>query len=186
MYVHIKLLQSCLTPCDPMDCSPPSSLSMGFSTQEYWSGLPFPSPGDLPGPGIEPASPVAPTLQVDSLLLSHRGNLMWQILSSLWEQSGAVVRHEQTTFYVVSQNSSSLPLGSSVLHPALEAFTFCQWPRQRENREGIPTLKHHRRQVTYFDAAYIPLARTSRMMSPNTRALRNRLPTGHPLSHHNI
>ena len=32
-------------------------LSMGFSRQEYWSGLPFPSPGDLPGPGIEPRSP---------------------------------------------------------------------------------------------------------------------------------
>ena len=33
-------------------------LTMGFSRQEYWSGLPFPSPGDLPGPGIEPVSPV--------------------------------------------------------------------------------------------------------------------------------
>ena len=34
-------------------------LSMGFSRQEYWSGLPFPPPGDLPDPGIEPASPVS-------------------------------------------------------------------------------------------------------------------------------
>ena len=33
-------------------------LSMGFSRQEYWSGSPFPSPGDLPDPGIKPASPV--------------------------------------------------------------------------------------------------------------------------------
>ena len=39
-------------------------LSMGFSRQEYWSGLPFPSPGDLPDPGIEPRSP---TLQADAL-----------------------------------------------------------------------------------------------------------------------
>ena len=39
-------------------------LSMGFSRQEYWSGLPFSSPGDLLNPGIEPRSP---TLQVDSL-----------------------------------------------------------------------------------------------------------------------
>ena len=38
--------------------------SMGFSRQEYWSGLPFPSPGDLPNPGIEPGSP---TLQADAL-----------------------------------------------------------------------------------------------------------------------
>ena len=37
---------------------------MGFSGQEYWSGLPFPSPGDLPDPGIEPRSPA---LQADSL-----------------------------------------------------------------------------------------------------------------------
>ena len=39
-------------------------LSMGFSRQEYWSGLPFPSPGDLPNPGIEPGSPA---LQADTL-----------------------------------------------------------------------------------------------------------------------
>ena len=36
--------------------------SMGFSRQEYWSGLPFPPPGDLPHPGIEPASFVSPAL----------------------------------------------------------------------------------------------------------------------------
>ena len=41
----------------------------GFPRQKYWSGLPFPSPGDLPNPGIEPASPA---LQVDSFPLSHR------------------------------------------------------------------------------------------------------------------
>ena len=40
-------------------------LSMRFSSQEYWSGLPFPSPGNLPDPGIEPRSPA---LYVDSLL----------------------------------------------------------------------------------------------------------------------
>ena len=39
-------------------------LSMGFVRQEYWSGLPFPSPGDLPDPGIKPRSP---TLQADTL-----------------------------------------------------------------------------------------------------------------------
>ena len=40
---------------------------MGFFRQEYWSGLPFPPPGDLPDPGIKPASPVAPALQAESL-----------------------------------------------------------------------------------------------------------------------
>ena len=37
-------------------------LSMGFSEQEYWNGLPFPSPGDLPDPGLELVSPLAPAL----------------------------------------------------------------------------------------------------------------------------
>ena len=46
-------------------------LSMGFSRQEYWSGLPCPPPGDLPDPGIKSTSPVAPDLQAISLSLSH-------------------------------------------------------------------------------------------------------------------
>ena len=50
-------MKSCPTLCDPMDSSlyqvPPS---MGFSRQEYWNGLPFPSPGNVPNPGIEPRS----------------------------------------------------------------------------------------------------------------------------------
>ena len=41
-------------------------LSMGFSRQEYWNGLSFPPPGDLPDPGIEPTSLASPVLQVDS------------------------------------------------------------------------------------------------------------------------
>ena len=45
-------------------------LSMGFSRQEYWSGLPCPAPGDLPNPGIEALPPACPALQVDSLRLS--------------------------------------------------------------------------------------------------------------------
>ena len=49
-------------------------LSMGFSRQEYWSGLPCLPPGDLPDLGIETVSPVAPVLQAGSLLLSHWGS----------------------------------------------------------------------------------------------------------------
>ena len=51
-----------LTLCDPMDCSSPDSSVRKTSRQEYWSGLPFPLPGDLPDPGIEPASLVSPAL----------------------------------------------------------------------------------------------------------------------------
>ena len=52
-------------------------LSMEFSRQEYWSGLPFPSPGDLPDPGIKPSSP---TLQADSLLIEPPGKPRFVVL----------------------------------------------------------------------------------------------------------
>ena len=45
----------------------------GLSKQEYWSGLPFPSPGDLPDPGIEPTAPETPALQADSLPVEPPG-----------------------------------------------------------------------------------------------------------------
>ena len=48
--------QSCLTVCDPWTVALQAPLSMGFPRQGYWSGLPFPSAGDLPDPGIEPTS----------------------------------------------------------------------------------------------------------------------------------
>jgi len=50
-------------------------LSMGFSRQEYWSGLPFPSPGDLPNPGIEPRSPA---LQADPLTSEPFTQPIWE------------------------------------------------------------------------------------------------------------
>ena len=49
--------QSCPTLCDPMDCSPQAPLPMEFSREEYWSGLPFPSPGDLRDPRVKAMSP---------------------------------------------------------------------------------------------------------------------------------
>ena len=51
-----------------------ASLSVRFSRQEYWSGLPVPSLGDLSYPGSEPASPTSSALQADALLLSHWGS----------------------------------------------------------------------------------------------------------------
>ena len=48
-----KSLQSCPTLCDPTDSSHQAPLSLGFSRQEHWSGLPFPTPGYLPDPGIK-------------------------------------------------------------------------------------------------------------------------------------
>ena len=62
------------------------SLSMGFPRQEYWSGLPFPSPRDLPYPGIKP---ISPALQMD-LLLSHQGSLLI-ILGSSYKWNPVVI-----------------------------------------------------------------------------------------------
>ena len=59
-----EVAQLCPTLCDPWTVAYQAPPSMGFSKQEYWSGLPFPSPGDLPDPGIEPRSP---TLEADAL-----------------------------------------------------------------------------------------------------------------------
>ena len=67
---HIQLFETLWT------VARQAPLSMGFSRQEYWSGLPCPSPGDLPDPGIEAMSPAALALQVDSLPVSHWGNPM--------------------------------------------------------------------------------------------------------------
>ena len=60
-YVSNELLQSCPTVCYCIDWGT-SAFSVGVSRQEYWSGLPFPSAGDLPNPGIEPASLMSPAL----------------------------------------------------------------------------------------------------------------------------
>ena len=58
-------------------------LSTGFSRQEYWSGLPFPSLGNLLDPGVEPVSPASLALQAGSLLLSQLGQWPKSLLSIL-------------------------------------------------------------------------------------------------------
>ena len=63
---------------NPWTVAHQAPLTMGFSRQEYWSGLSFPFPEELPNPGIEPVSPV---LQVESLLLSHQGGPKTERLS---------------------------------------------------------------------------------------------------------
>ena len=65
-----EVAQLCPTLCDLWTVAHKAPPSMGFSRQEYWSGLPFPSPGDLPDPGVEPRSP---TLQADALTSAPPG-----------------------------------------------------------------------------------------------------------------
>ena len=62
--MKVKITQSRLTLCNPMNSTSQAPLSMEFSRQDYWRKLPLPSPGDFPNPGIEPRSPAS---QVDSL-----------------------------------------------------------------------------------------------------------------------
>ena len=70
VYVRARsVTHSGLTLCDPMDCSPRGSSVRGLFQARTLEWLPFPPPGDLPDPGIEPGSPA---LQADSLPLSHR------------------------------------------------------------------------------------------------------------------
>ena len=71
VFICLLVAQLCLTLWKLMYCSLPASSVTGFSRQEYWSKLPFPSLGDLPNPRIEPGFPA---LQAESLLLSHQGS----------------------------------------------------------------------------------------------------------------
>ena len=75
-------------------CQPP--LSVGFPWEEYWSGLPFPSPEDLPDPGIKPTFPESPALQPDSLPLSHQGaEEMDTHSNTLWQESKMLQPNER-------------------------------------------------------------------------------------------
>ena len=86
--MHAQLLSHVRLFATPWTTGQPP-LSMGFPRKEYWSELPFPSPGKLPDPGIEPAFPA---LQADSLLLSHQGSPLetisgwnqWRFASLVW------------------------------------------------------------------------------------------------------
>ena len=75
--LRASLLQSCLTLCDPMDGSSLAPVSMGFSRQEYWSGLPWFPPGDLPDPGIEAMFLTSPAFV--GRFYTHSSVLAWRI-----------------------------------------------------------------------------------------------------------
>ena len=98
----LKVAQSCLTLCNPMDYT-----VMKFSRPQYWSGLPFPSPGDLLNPGIEPRSL---PLQADSFPAQPQGKhkntgvgslslLQWIFLT---QESNQGLLHCRQVFYQLS------------------------------------------------------------------------------------
>ena len=94
--------QSYLTVCDPMDCSLPGFSVLEFSRQEYWIGLPFPPPGDLPWPGFRPVSPASPLLQADSSPLRPQGSL-----SPVYAQSSGLCSHGASRVCCFSRTHSS-------------------------------------------------------------------------------
>ena len=89
--VYAKSLQSCLTLCDPMDSSLTGSSVHGILWQEYWSGLSCPPPGDLPHPGTEPTSLIAPALAGGFFTTSaarevpYVNQVQWNLLGLTWE-----------------------------------------------------------------------------------------------------
>ena len=95
----LSRVQLSATPWIVAHQAPPS---MGFSRQEYWSGLPFPSPGDLPDPGIEPGSPA---FQADALTAEPPGQ-QWTQLKIRVLYSG---RKEERR---LKSNQQNLPHGS--------------------------------------------------------------------------
>ena len=84
MLYGTQVLQLCPTLCNPWTVAHQTPPSMGFSRQEYWSGLPCPPPVDLPDPGVDPGSPA---LQVDSSLSEPPGkpHAPWErVKSQCW------------------------------------------------------------------------------------------------------
>ena len=85
------------TLCNLMDCRLPESSVHGIFQQEYWSGLPFPSPGDLPNPGIEPGSPA---LQADALPSEPSGKpiIILNLLNSFFGTTTLLLKNSLSLF----------------------------------------------------------------------------------------
>ena len=81
-------VQSCLTPVTPWIVIHQAPLSVEFSRQQYWSGLPFPTLGDLPDPGIEPKSLASPALADGFFIIVPSGKSPCNVGGNInWEHS---------------------------------------------------------------------------------------------------
>ena len=100
--------------------------SMGFSRQEYWSGFPFPSPGNLPDPGIKPGSPA---LRADALPSEPRGKCLWSLraLQSLTQALWNLWKVAATETMVLEYQSSFMQSG----------------PAGMESASGCGSSRHH-------------------------------------------
>ena len=113
---YTSVAQSCPTLCDLWTVAHHAPLSLGFSRQEYWSALPFPPPGDLPDPGIEPMSPISPALASGYFTTVPNGKLV------LYSRTLVFIHSIYTILYIHSiythpklpmqPSHASLPLGN--------------------------------------------------------------------------
>ena len=122
----VKLLSHVRLFATPWTVAYQAPQSMEFSRQEYWSGLPFPSPGDLPSPGIEPRSPA---LQADALPSEPPGKCTY--IFSNWQQDRVSQQNCVMTFLLFIPpvgNGKSAPLfpGGSVKNPPAMPETWVQ------------------------------------------------------------
>ena len=133
-------VQLFVTPWTVAHQAPPA---MGFSKQEYWSGLPFPSPGDLSDPGIEP---VSPEFQTDALTSEPPGKLLFSSIGpttrgtepeSHWckswslkaqEPEARVVQGQEKMDFLAQEERARVcpPLLFSLFYSSPEKITWCQ------------------------------------------------------------
>ena len=129
--VKMKSLSCVQLFATPWTVAHQASPSMGFSRQEYWCGLPFPSPGDLPHPGIEPRSP---SLQTDALPSEPQGkSYMLHGEVKKKKRKKKKVRNS----HVVQCESSMLSLPRALVQSLvgeLRSCRLCGWPKKEKER----------------------------------------------------
>ena len=112
--MHAKSLQSCLTHCDPLKCSAPGCSVHGILQAGILEWLPFPTPGDLPNPGIEPTSPLSLVLvgRFFTTSTTWKAHILYQFSSV---QSFSRVQLFATSWTAAHQASLSITISWSLL-----------------------------------------------------------------------
>ena len=117
-----SVAESCPALCDPMDCMCQAPLCMGFFRQEYWTGLPFPSPGDLPTPGIKSMSPVSPAWQGNSLPLRQLGSTYYTASIYKYIKIQICINREEITGSIGIERSINI---SKNIIPPYQEWNLC-------------------------------------------------------------
>ena len=156
MYEWVIVTQSCLTLCDVMDCSPPGSSVHGIlSRQEYWSGLPFPSPGDLANSGITPGSPA---LQADSVLTEPPGP---PLLMTFWIQL-------QSLLVWMTHSCPPLPGSLTAVLSKSARVTLTSQPGRSLFSKPLPDLPSH---ISKSQRGWLSAPHTSILLSHQPQSL---------------